>query len=260
MSLEKFVAKLSPNRQLLASILLEKEWFRNSDISIQKHVLTLPDDHEAFVYDLSQRPDRIGQLKINKLVKIVSGDYLITPVFEVYTKTSRKTFTKEYVSWKMGRTPGLKGLLLVETKGKISHFITIETEKFAYGEVTFDAIGGLFQYTKEEIVDLPSQVNLIIKNKLGLSKLSIKKYLDLGHIQSDNGLTVNYPGIFAAIIDGSDAKQLKNIKTVSSDKETSAFKISVVPVGQLEMYLNRVDDAFFLSIIARLLAKKVISL
>lgn len=258
MSLEKFITTLSPNRQILASIFLDKSWFKNSDESIQKELLALPDDYEGFIYDLSQRPDTIGNLNLKKLTHLAIGSYLITPTFEVCYSDSKKPFYKDFVSWKMGKLPGLKGLLLIESKGKISHFIVIETEKFAFGAVTHDCIGGIFQYTKEEIVDFPGKIEQIIKDKLGLSELNIKKFIDLGHIQSDNGLTVNYPGIFAAVIDGSDAKTLLQIKN-NLDKR-SDYKITVVPIEQLDMYLSRIDDAFFLSIIARLIAKKVVSL
>jgi len=84
-SLEKFVSILTPNRQLLAANLLDKNWFKNTDISVQKAILSLPDDHEGFVFDLSNRPDMIGSLEIVKLIKFVEGDYLIIPVFEVYS-------------------------------------------------------------------------------------------------------------------------------------------------------------------------------
>ncbi|KKS94598.1 MAG: hypothetical protein UW68_C0054G0002 [Candidatus Collierbacteria bacterium GW2011_GWB1_44_6] len=259
-SLEKFVSILTPNRQLLAANLLDKNWFKNTDISVQKAILSLPDDHEGFVFDLSNRPDMIGSLEIVKLIKFVEGDYLIIPVFEVYSHTSKKTFTKEYVSWKMGHRPGIKGVLFVETSGKITHFINIEADKFPVAAKTYDAVGGIFQYTKQEVVDLPSQIQNILKKKLGLNKLDIKRFIDLGNINTDNGLTINYPGIFAAIIDGKEAQNLVKIHPVNDKIAVKDYLVSIIPIEQLSKYISGIDDAFFLSIVARLLAKKVISL
>lgn len=257
---ENYTYTLPPNRQLLAAKLMDRKWFKNTDNSLKKQILSLPDDHEGFVFDLSERPDTIGSLETVQLERYVEGDYLITPIFKVYSHTTKKSFTKEYVSWKMGRHPGLKGMMFVEIKGKIKHFITIEVDKFPFGGVTYDAIGGIYQYSKEKVVDLPTEITKTIKLKLGVNKLNIKRFIDLGRIQSDNGLTINTPSIFAAVIDGQDALNLTKIKKMTNNRETLEYNINIVPIEQLDMYISKIDDAFFLSIICRLLAKKVISL
>lgn len=257
---EAFSYTLPPNRQLLAAKLIEKKWFQNTAPELQQEVLTLPDDHEGFLYDLSLRPDVVGHLTVLKLLKVVRGEFLVTPVFEVHSATSDKTFTKEYVCWKMGAFPGIKGTLFVRTQGDITHFITIQTDKFPVGHLCYDSIGGLFQYAKGTQIDLPNKVEQLIKEKLGLRSLKIQEFIDLGHIQSDNGLTANYPQIFAAIIDGDEAKQLSAKEIDPQDREQANFRIQVVPIQELPAYLAKVDDAFFLATIARLLAKKIISL
>jgi len=257
---QNYTYTLPPNRQLLAAKLMEKNWFKNTDLSIQKSILSLPDDFEGFVFDLSNRPDHLGNLEIVRLQKLVSGHELITPVFEVYSQDTQKTFTKEYVSWKIGRYPGAKGILFIEMQGKITHFITIETPKFPIGEFTHDALGGIYQYSKEDIADLPAQIKKIVKTKLGLKTLNIKRLIDLGRIFSDNGLTINNPNIFAAIIDGQEAKIISKINKSDIQREVLEYKINIVPIEQLDMYIAKIDDVFFLSIISRLLAKRIISL
>lgn len=257
---EAFSYTLPPNRQLLAAKLIEKKWFQNTAPQLQQELLTLPDDHEGFLYDLSLRPDVVGHLTVLKLLRVVRGEFLVTPVFEVHSSASGKTFTKEYVCWKMGSFPGIKGTLLVRTQGAITHFITIQTDKFPVGSLCYDSIGGLFQYVKGTKVDLPNKVEQLIKEKLGLKELNIKEFIDLGHIQSDNGLTPNYPQIFAAIIDGDEAQQLSAKQIDPEAREQANFRIQIVPIQELPEYLGKVDDAFFLATIARLLAKKVIAL
>jgi len=259
-SIEAYINTLSPNRQILASKLMDRAWFIATDFEIQKEILELPNEYEGFIYNLSERPDSIGSLTINKLLKIAKGNYLVTPVFEVYSKTTQKTFTKEYVTWKMGNYPGIKGTLFIETEGKISHFLTIETDKFAVGENSFDSIGGLFQYSKEKAVDLPNQLQKAIKNKLGLEEIIIKDFIDLGRIQSDNGLTANHPGIFAAVIDGDSAQNLKSLHQKSNSFDADVYHIQIIPINELPYYISKIDDAFFLATVCRLLAKHVVSL
>lgn len=257
---EAFSYTLPPNRQLLAAKLIEKQWFQKTAPELQKEVLTLPNDHEGFLYDLSLRPDIVGHLTVLKLLKIVRGEFLVTPIFEVHSATSGKTFTKEYVCWKMGAFPGIKGTLFVRSHGNITHFITIQTDKFPVGALCYDSIGGLFQYAKGTNLDLPNKVEQLIKDKLGLQALKIQEFIDLGHIQSDNGLTPNYPQIFAAIIDGDEAGHLSSREIDPQDREQANFRIQVVPIQELPEFLLKVDDAFFLATCARLLAKRVITL
>jgi hypothetical protein len=260
LSFQEFSYTLPPNRQLLAAKFVDKSWFRNTDLAIQKQLLSLPDDHEGFVFDLSNRPDHIGDIDVLRLERFVEGDFLVVPVFNVYSRSTQKTFSKEYVSWKMGKHPGLKGLLFVEKEDKIKYFITIEADKFPVGGSTYDAIGGLFQYSKEQIVDLPREIEKSIKDRLGLKKINVKRFIDLGRIQSDNGLTINTPSIFAAIVDGQEAENIVKVNKIVRGQESLEYKINIVPIEQLDQYISKVDDSFFLAIISRLLAKKIISL
>jgi len=257
--IDKFILKLPPNRQLLCHLLMDKDWFKKSDFQVQKEVLSLPNEFEGFVYDLAQRQDRIGNVNIQKLVKINRGVYLITPQFLVYSPKTKKTFTREYVSWSLGKNPGVKGILLVKTENRISHFITVETEKFPIGKSTFDAIGGLSMYNPNQIIGLLSkQIENTINKKMGLTSLKIDEIYDLGRLETDNGLTPNHPGIFAAVIDGNQAQKIAIPDQTTS--KSGLFTINIIPIEQLEMYISKIDDAFFLSTICRLLAKGVITL
>ncbi|EKD64249.1 MAG: hypothetical protein ACD_51C00040G0001, partial [uncultured bacterium] len=153
------------------------------------------------------------------------------------------------VSWCYGKNPGLKGLILVKTGDNITHFVTTKADKFPVGHTTFDAIGGLTQYTAHEITNTRDEVTRLIKKKLGQENINICDIYDLGHLEVDNGLTPNHPGIFAITVDAKDF--------ISSNRPS---KVEIVPIEQLDQYLLKVDDSFFLAIISRLLAKKIITL
>lgn len=246
---ETFIAKLSPNRQYLGHLLADKNWFKNTDFKIKKDILTLPDNFEGYIYDLTEREDHLGEDSISKLKKIVIGEYLITSVFELKSKKTGKSYIKEYVSWCYGKKPGLKGLILIKTNDKITHFVSTKADKFPIGHTTFDAIGGLTQYTPHEITDTKDEINQLLKKKLGVDNLSISEIYNLGHIEVDNGLTPNYPGIFAVTVDA------KNFAP-----SVRPSKVDIVPIEQLDQYISKVDDSFFLTIVSRLLAKRIISI
>ena len=257
---ENYTYTLPPNRQLLAAKLMSRNWFKNSDLAIKKQVLSLPNDFDGFVFDLSDRPDSFGEMEVIKLTKLVLGNYLITPVFEVHSSETGKTFSYEYVSWKSGPHSGIKGTLFIEMNGQIKYFITIETDKFGPGKNYADSVGGLVQYAGNELINLPERVEKSIKAQLGIKTLKIKQFFDLGRLSPDNGLTNNHPNIFAAVIDGDYAKKLNELQRTPIKTTPQGFRLQIVPIEQLDQYIAKIDDAFFLATIARLLAKKVISL
>jgi len=247
--IDRLILKLPPNRQLLGHLLMDKNWFKNTDFNLQKQILELPDNFEGYVFDLTQREDKFDSKEVVKLVKLSIGEHLIITVFDLYSSKTKKHTLKEYVSWCLGRHPGLKGLILIKTGNKITHFVTTKAEKFPIGHATFDAVGGLTQYSSNQIIHLSHQIKAAIQKKLNINQIEILDIYDLGRLEVDNGLTSNHPGIFAVTIDGGKL-------SVSSNSS----KVDIIPIEQLESYISKVDDSFFLAIISRLLAKKIISL
>lgn len=247
--IDKLILKLPQNRQLLGSLLMDKNWFKNTDFSLQKQILELPEKAEGYVFDLAHRDDRLGGIEVKKMVKLSIGENLITSVFQVYSPKTKKTALKEYVTWCYGRNPGIKGLILIKTDNRITHFVTTKDDKFPVGSNTFDAVGGLTQYSPELITHLTTKIKNTILKKLGVETIDIVDVYDLGHIEVDNGLTSNQPGIFAITINCS----------TELTKSTSK-NIEFVPIEQLDQYISKVDDSFFLAIVSRLLAKNIISL
>lgn len=257
---ENYIYTLSPNRQLLAAKLMDKRWFTNSDLATKREVLSLPNNFEGFVFDLSNRPDFVGNIEVLKLISLPRGNYLITPVFEVRSVNSRKKFTYEYTSWNSGPHSGIKGTLFIEKHGKITHFVTIEMPKFAPAKNHFDSIGGLVQYAGNKLVNLPKDIEIALKDQLGLSDLCVKQYIDLGQVSPDNGLTNNHPYLFAAILDGEHAQNVTSIQHSHLKTKPQGFQLQIMPIEQLGAYTIKSDDAFFLSAVCRLVAKKLISL
>lgn len=254
-SFEEYILTLSPNRQILANKFLEKSWFRNTELETKKQVLDLPQDFEGYVYDLSTRPDKFSGTTTLKLNKLLVGNYLVTSVFDVKLKNNPKIATYEYVSWKHGSRPGIKGTLFIEIDGKIKYFISKRDDKYAVSNKIYDSVGGIIQFTGSTLINLPKSYEREITELLGVDMLKINKFINLGKIYPDAGMANHHIPIFAAIIDGSNSKTLK-----SFNPENQTSDIQIIPIERLQDYIMCNEDSFFLATIARLIAKGIIKL
>ena len=239
-------------RKTINEKLGKHNWFKNTDLDLQYELLSLPDDFDGFLEDLVKRPDELDNFDILRLLKLERGNYLITPVFEVRSQETNQVFTYEYVSWKSGANPGYKGILLVEEKGVITHFITKTIYKFSQNSKVYDSFGGFIEFKDRHLVNLPLAQENEIKRQLGLKDLAIKEFIDLGHITPDIGMTNNCSSLFAAIIDGSQAANLDTITPIKT--KGISFSISVLPIKDLPKLMTKINDSFFLSAIGRLIA------
>ena len=60
--------QLSADRRAIAENLLTRDWFNKTGFAKQKELLTLTEDFNQFLEDLSNRPDEIGNVKVLKLL------------------------------------------------------------------------------------------------------------------------------------------------------------------------------------------------
>lgn len=252
---------LSAIRLGIENSLLRHDWYKNTDSEIKDELLGLPEDFNGFLEGLAERPDEIGEIDVQKLLKINYGNYLIIPVFEVRSNLTNQVFTYEYVSWKTGETPGMRGVIFLETEGKITHFLVSKAQKFSIAKTVYDSIGGLFfRVFDNKPQNLPKKMEQEICFHLGLDKLKFNKVIDLGKVNPDFGLSNNSSSLFAAIIDVSEIPNL----TIKWDFRTThkpiGFELEIVHISELGKYINEVNDAYFLASIARLLTHKEIEL
>ena len=117
-------------RKIIIDNLKTKEWFKKSTKSIQKELLELPEEFEGFLKDLGNRSEQIGDIRVNKLISIARGNFLITPVFEVESVQTLEKYTYEYASWKYGKETGSRGIIFLTVDGVIKYFIVRRTQRF----------------------------------------------------------------------------------------------------------------------------------
>ena len=259
--LNELIKTLSPDRQKLIEPFFNKDWFKNTDFEVQKELLSLPEDHDGFVEDLSNRPDEIGEVNIIKLLKLSRGNFLLIPVFEVRSDVNNQVFSYEYVSWKSGQYAGMRGVIFLETEGKITHFIVNRAHKFSTGGKVLDSVGGLFLKLNKNIpVNLPKKLEQEICYHLGTKTLKFKKILDLGKIYPDYGMSNNVSTLFAAIIDISNFPNPTNKEDFRNDHKPIGFELEIVHINEFINFVKNTEDNYFLGAAARILTHPDIDL
>lgn len=257
-----FASSLSVSRQELLKKFLAHDWFKATSEEIQKELISLPEDYNGFLDSLVVRPDEIGEVDVQKITKIGYGHYMIMPVFEVRSNVTNQIFTYEYVSWKTGVNPGMKGIIFLENQGEITHFLIAQSHKFSTASSAYDGIGGLYlRVLDNKIINFPKKIETEIKFHLGVDKVEFKKIYELGKCHPDHGMTNNETDLYAAII---DISHLPNLIVKENFRETHkpiGYEIKIVHISEFTDYIqSKVEDNYFLSAAARILTHKDISL
>jgi hypothetical protein len=259
----KLYKEFSSEKKQAFDQLKTKLWFQGSRPEVQLDIAKLPDSFTGFLEDLAGRPDQIGELKVNSLEGISRGNFAVIPKFNVVNEKNgeKKEYTYEYVSWRQGPNSGSKGIIFVEDKkGKITDFIVMRGDKFATGQPEWDLVGGFPRVEEEGVKSSFEIFAREAKEELGLSDIKLKRVIELGKVKPDAGMTNNNPNLFAAVIDGSEAKKSRE----GEGKNLDAFELSngpvILPIEKLKELISRNEDGYFLSTVSRLADKGVIDI
>jgi len=155
---------------------------------------------------------------------------------------------------------GSKGIILVrDSNGDIAGIYCLKGFSFALGGNAYDSIGGFAELKDAMIVDLMAQRGILreIMEEAHIAEVSITVLHDLGSIYPDRGMTPNHPRIWAAEVTADIA--------IGGHKNTDPWEMDsqvfFIPYDQLwgkAGFIAKNDDAFFLSIIARLMATGIL--
>jgi len=245
---------LPESRQEILEKLSERQWFAKTDFELQKELLTLPEDFTGYLIDLAKRQDEFGGLNLLKLLKLKKGNFIVLSIFKVRSQQTNQTMTYEYVSSKFGSNPGFRGILFLEVDGEVKYFVIKKSKKFAMGgEQVYDSIGGFIQFKNNNLVNLSKKVEDEIKRQLGLPELRIKRFIDLGQMTTDVGMTNTHVALFGAVVDANGATNLQAFKdsTIKHTKKIS-FEVLIEPIERINEYIHKADDSYFLACVARL--------
>lgn len=241
--------------KLVKDQLNSRKWYKNTKESLQKQLIELAKKPGTFgfVEDIANRPDEIGGVKQLKLAKIAHAPannpiYGIATWFNVEGKDGNK-YLDSYYSWAMGPKSGAKLLVLLRQKAKITHLAFIKNYKFPVGAKTFDMSGG-FPKMNESVFELISRKLAIEMGIDGKNpSMKIGEIIGLGRVMPDPGMTNNHPLLYAVVIDVSEDIFPPLKKGETYEKEDGLI---LWPIERLTELVNKVDDAYFLSSLARL--------
>lgn len=251
---------LPAHRQTQANALLAHDWFKNTAPEVQHELLTLPEDYNGFIQDLSERPDEIGEVDVLRLLKLAHGNFLITPIFEVRSNITNQIFPYEYVSWKTGARPGARFVIFLENDGQITHFLVSKSHNFSTASENYEAIGGLYvRFLDNKPQNLPKKIEHEICFHLGVDTLEFKKIINLGLAHPDLGTTNNASDLYALTMDISQTPNLTTKSDYRSTHKPVGFELKIIHISELPQYINLIEDNYFLSIIARSLVSPEIN-
>lgn len=262
-NLKELQKLLTPERQALLLRFLERKWFKKTDLSLQKVLLTLPEDWDGFLQEFIKRGDLVGGLEVLKLTVFKREDFFALTRFQVRVISTNEVIEyREFINFKYGGNPGYTGIILLEVDRKIEYFCLKKTEKFPVAESVYDTFGEMVQYKFGELMNLPKSVEKIIKKQLAFDDLRIKRFIDLGELYMDSGKSNLKYSLFAAVLDISENyKKIKLLNNVELDKTKRVkFEMLIEPIDRLSEYVHKVDNGYFLAIITRLNALGIINL
>lgn len=248
-------------KKILKENLNSKKWFKKTDKDLQKEILSLPDDFEGFVKDLGERPEEIGNVKVNKMIRLIRGNYLLIPLFEVESLQTKEKFTYEYVSWKHGKETGSRGIIFLTENGVPKYFMVRKSQRFPLGKEIYDAVGSLYpKFGDDKYIDLSAKIEKQIKGILGIDELVFDRVMDLGVLSPDSGQGNQMVALFAIYIDitGNEEEIFSRIKGRKFDPNFVRYDVEIFPINELMGFIERTPDAYLLSIISRCLALNLV--
>lgn len=269
--IEPLLSQATAERRSIMELLTKREWFQRTSLDLQRSLVMLPDGSESskaanfngFLRDLSARPDVIGGVRVMRLIDLPRGRFAVVPVFEV-ENAQGETFSYEYVSWRHGPASGAKCLVFLAESGTITHFVALEGEKFATGQVECDCPGGFVldnpppPATEERRPQpaLSATLQREILEELGLSDAHLVAARRLGSVRTDPGMTNNCVELSALVFDlGGNGYSLRGAAAASGHELTQASVVR--PVDEFLEFVQRCEHALFKAAAACLLAEVV---
>jgi dTDP-glucose 4,6-dehydratase len=254
---EKLMTEENERRfELIKNKLKTRAWFKETDAAKRKELMSLARNPRSagFVEDLANRPDVIGKEKQVRLIKLEYAPkkypvYGIAAWFEVQTESGEKLAEAIY-SWGMGPKSGVRFLVLVRQKGKITHLALLKDDRFPMGARVYGLAGG-FPTVNESVFELilrklTEDLGIEIKGE----SMKIGEMTNLGRVMPDAGMTNNHPLIYVMTLDISE-KVFPPIRAgvIYDDPDED---VVIWPIERLSELVNKVDDSYFLAALARL--------
>jgi hypothetical protein len=253
---------INPIKDKLLLELSHKNWYKKTSKEVKVQLAELPEDCNGFLVDLVARSEESGNVRLIKLLKLLVGNFILTPVFEVESIQTKQKFTFEYASWKHGSMPGgFRGILFLEDEGKIKYFIVRRSDRFSLSKTIYDAVASFYSSDAEvKGLSFTGKIEKQLGRILGNEKLNIRRIIDLGQIYPDTGMSNVAVSLFAGIIDitGHAEEVIRHLKNKKFDPYIVRWDMDIFPIDDLVGFVEKTDDSFLMSTISRVIARKIV--
>lgn len=241
----RLVRRESLERLEIKKSLSQKSWFQLTSPKLRQELLSLPENHNGYLRDLASRPEKIANIRVNKLVKLARGNFAIISVFEIRNLTNGLISTYEYVSWRHGSHCGAKGLLLIKNGDRLTHFVVLHGEKFATALQETDLPGGFIEARDDNACDpMVRRFTTELEEELGLKNVALEgSPIDLGVVAVDPGMTNSRVRLYVATINASFTDRIDAGR--NTDSLELAMGAAIIPIECLASYLEKCEAAFF---------------
>lgn len=260
------VTVLSKNlydRKKAEDLLRSRLWFKNTNQKIQRQILDLPERSNGFINDLADRPEKFGDFEIIRMNIFTYAKPFAFCSFEVKSNFTGEIYQIVVNSWDKGMFHSLRGIILLESNGKISHFVLRNVQRFSASKEMSESLGSIYppenfrSGNKLPVVYLENKIQEMMR----LPKIKIEKCFDLGQIYPDPGMSDNIVSLYAAVIKIKSPEEFESyIKDKKYDDRNYTFSFSMRPVEELLNFLSQTQDSFLLAIFGRLQALNIINL
>lgn len=243
---------------------MNSKWINNTSKEVLDKLDSLSESFLGFKTELLVKPDKVNDLEILSLADLCWSDHFVIAKFEVKSIRTGKIYFEEFVSRRGGRFHSLRGIVLLEKNGKITHFVVRKCQRFGLGQEIYESIGNIYQpieeLRKDKIV-LSSYIEAELAKCLHVPKIRVDRFFDLGNVVTDTSMFNNIVRIFAvtATIESLMDFSVYFEGKVFDDKDYS-FQIEIISVEKFYEFFGQVADSFLLAIFGRLQALNVIKL
>ena len=246
--LERSLAGASPERQAILDIPRERACVRATTPAVPVGLAMLPAEprcnFDGCLRDPVARPEQIANVTVNSPEKLVRGSFAVIPMFNAENEQGDK-FTCEYTIWRYGPESGAKGLVLIETGGKLTDFVVLRAGRFATVRTETDSAGGFIDINVGRLTKAVDRIKREIQGELGPTELKLEREpIDPGKLAVDRGMTNDRPSILVASIDARDPAKL-SAKPLIADPYEIQCAVSVDPISQLCEVASPTGDACF---------------
>ena len=245
---------MSATMQDVLERLRKKPWYIASRMLVKTTIESLPNKFLGYLEDLADRPEGfLGDLEVQWINHVIPTNFGIVTLFAVKSPEGNE-YEYEYYSWGRGPLSGVKGIVrLIDDSGNVTHLALLRGVKFATGREDFDLPGGFREGVETDPSGVLQRFVVELQEELGMAEPpTLSAVHKLGRLRVDAGMTNNWPYIFCADMPASEHAQIGEVPN-PDEWELSDIGPFVIPISQLPALIDTNDDAYFLSVVARML-------